>query len=94
MITNETIKARDARIEVREAVARRAARIAQMKYGREIIDASLNFEQFNQRRGSAAAMVFERYVLGALGEVEAHSQDQFDLLAVWVAYANWKAVAK
>lgn len=90
----ETNKARDARIGVREAVARRQARIAQVRYGRDIIDTSLNFEHFYQRGDSAASMVFERLLLGALGEAKAHSQGQRDLLDVWVAYANWKAVAR
>lgn len=92
--TKETNKARDARIGVREAVARRAARIAQAPYGRVIIDTSLNFERYSQRKDSAAAVVFERLLLGALGEAKAHSQGQRDLLDVWVAYANWKAVAR
>lgn len=90
----ETNKARNARIDVREAVARRQARIAQMTYGREIIDVSLNFEQAVLRADSNIARVFGHLLEGALGEVKAHAQPQRDLLAVWAAYANWKAAAK
>ena len=30
----------------------------------------------------------------ALAETKAHEQTQRDLLAIWVAYANWKSAAR
>ena len=90
----ETVKARNARIGVREAVSQRQSRLVQVPYGRVIVDVSRGFENPSLHLGSPTERSMESALLGAIGQAKAGSQPQRDLLAVWVAFANWKDAAK
>ena len=90
----ETNKARDARIDVQEAAERYCHRHFSATYASRLCDAAIVFSTVPQRADSHAARALETWLLTAIGMAETHTQQQRDLLAIWVAYANWKSAAR
>ena len=91
----ETNKARDARIDVQEAATRFLRNAPRdVVDALRVYDAAMAFASRPQPRNAREARVLERVLAGALGTAKAHHQTQRDLLAIWVAYANWKSAAR